>query len=142
MKRDVIRKGAGGFEMNFGPLVIVEVAGVRAVTQDWRAKQLGLTIVEQAEGEEIPEFLDDLPLTMQYAIAEITVYPFEKADIKVLGKALSELGGLGDVPNRVGVTHRARILMTWENGVQVGEQYTLDHFYDGLSAEEIERSRF
>ncbi|HHZ7224964.1 TPA: hypothetical protein ACWLXL_004392 [Pseudomonas aeruginosa] len=142
MKKDVIRKSADGFELNFGPLVIVEVAGFRAATQDWRAKQLGLAIVEQAEEEEIPEFLDDLPLIMKYAIAEITVYPFEKADIKVLGKALSELDGLGDVPNRVVVEHHARVLMTWENGAQVGEQYTLDHFYDGLSAEEIERSRF
>lgn len=142
MAKNVIRKGVDGFEIDFGPLVIVEVAGVRAAAQDWRAKQLSLTIIEQAEGEEFPEFLVDLKLVMQYAIAQIDVYPFDRADTKALGKALSEIDALGDYPNRVDVSYMSRILMMWERGGAVGEQHTIEHFYDGLTAEQIERGRF
>ena len=142
MVNDIIRKGVDGFELNFGPLVIVEVAGVRAAVQDWRAKQLGLTIVEQAEGEELPEFLDDLKLVMQYAIAQIDVYPFDRADVKTLGKALSEIDTLGDYPNRVDVSYMSRILMMWEQGTAIGEPRAIEDFYDGLTVEQIERGRF
>lgn len=139
MANNVIRKGADGFELNFGPLVVAELDGVQFAIEDWRAKQLGLKIIEV---EEIPEFFDDLKLVMQYAVAQVNVFPFNKADIKPLGKVLSTLTGLGDVPNRVDVSHRARILMMWEKGVVLNGPVAIDFFYSGLTEEEIERSRF
>lgn len=138
MAQVLIRKGADGFELNFGPLVVAELNGIRFAIQDWRAKQLGLTFVE----EEIPEFFDDLKLEMQYAVAQISAFPFSKADIKPLGKALSELDALGGTPERVDVHHKARILMMWKQGEVISEQKAIDHFYSGMTEEEIEHSRF
>lgn len=139
MAQILIRKGADGFELNFGTLVVAELNGVQFAIEDWRAKQLGLKFAEEGE---IPEFFDDLKLVMQYAVAQIYVYPFNKADIKPLGKALSELDGLGGLPERVDVQHSARILMMWKQGAVFSEQKTIDEFYSDMTEEEIERSRF
>jgi len=138
MVTTVIRKNADGFDVNFGNLVICEVAGIRCAMEDWRAKQLSVTVVDE---EEIPEFFDDLKLVMQFAVAQIYVYPFDKADIKPLGKALSELKALGNV-ERVDVQHNARALMMWKQGAVFSEQKTIDHFYCDMTEAEIERSRF
>ena len=138
MVNTVIRKNADGFDVNFGNLVVCEVAGIRCTMEDWRAKQLCVTVVDE---EVIPEFFDDLKLVMQFAAAQIYVYPFNKADIKPLGKALSELTTLGNV-ERVDVQHNARALMMWKQGVVFSEQKTIDHFYSEMTEEEIERSRF
>lgn len=139
MAESLIRKGADGFELNFGPLVVAEFNGIQFAIEDWRAKEQGFKIIEV---EEIPAFFDDLKIVMQYAVAQIYIYPFNKADIKPLGKALSAHAGSKRAPNRVDVVYLSRILMMWENGNAVGEQHSIDHFYSEMSEEEIERSRF
>lgn len=137
MVDSIIRKGADGFELNFGPLVVVELDGIKFAMEDWRAKQLALVYSE----EEIPEFLTELKLTMQYPRAQISAFVFSKADIKPLGAALSMVDTLG-YPDTVDAGMCARILMMWARGEVVRAQVTLDHFYSNLTEEEIEASRF
>lgn len=136
---DVIRKGVDGFDVNYGPLVVAELNGIKFAMQDWRAKQLGFKLVEV---EEIPEFLTELKLVMQYAVAQIDAYVFDKADIKPLGEALSLVDTLGGHPSRVDAVYMARILMMWERGVVASEQRGIDHFYSNLTEAEIEGGQF
>jgi len=135
MAKALIRMAACGFELNFGNIVIGKMGDVRFALEDWRAEQLG---VECEEAEEIPQFFDDLKLVVDMGGAQIYVYPFKKEDIKPLGQMLSSLYPC----YFVSVDHKSRMLMAWDRGEVVHEQKTIDHFYDGMSEEEIEYSRF
>lgn len=138
MAKIVIRKNVDGFDVDFGTLVIAELAGIKFATEDWRATQLDLSFVETEEPEDIPAFLDDLKVVINWGNTQIYVYPFNKADIKPLGLAFS-----AHRPDcRIDVQHRARILMMWEGGGVTCEQRTIDEFYLDMTPEEIERSRF
>lgn len=134
MTNNVIRKNADGVEVNFGPLVVAELDGIKFVLEDWRAQQLG---VGYEEGVEIPPFLDDLKIVVNWRNTQIFVYPLKKEDIRVLGRALSTLGSF-----RIDAEYYSRILMMWEDGCVTSEHKTIDHFYSGMTEEQIERSRF
>jgi len=138
MANVVIRKGVVGFELNYGPLVVCEVAGIKCAMEDWRAEQLKVTVLDT---EEIPEFLLHMKLVMQFAVAQIYVYLFDTAGIRALGKALSELTTLG-VVERVSCNHSSRMLATWVNGQLTSDPVTIDHFYLDQTDEQIEASRF
>lgn len=138
MAKTLIRMAACGFELNFGTIVVGELDGIKFAIEDWRAEPMG---IKYEESEEIPAFFDDLKLVVHWgASAQVYIYPFNKEDIKPLGLALSKL--CNDPVCRVDVSHKARILMMWEDGKVLHEQKTIDHFYDGMSKEEIEYSRF
>lgn len=139
MAKNVTRKNADGIEVNFGDLVVCDIAGTKCVMEDWRATLLNATVLKE---EIVCDFLDDLKLVVQFITAQVYVYPLNKADIRPLGKALSAL----DIPNahinRVDVVHKGCMLLVFEDGMECCGQRTIDSFYDGMSEEEIERSRF
>lgn len=132
----VIQKNEDGFDVNYGTLVLVELAGVYVTLEDWRAEQLGLTYTVV---DKVPEFVKGIKLSLDYhGNHQIYVHVFHKGDIKQVGWALSLIkDGF-----RVSVYCSARTLMAWENGVVVSEQRPLSDFYSGLTPAEIEASSF
>jgi len=134
MVDSVIRKNVDGIEVDFGPLVIAELDGVRFAIEDWRAKMLQFAYVEG----DIPDFYDDLKLVINFGQAQVYVYVFNKEDLRTLGMAFSKLHRVV----RVDVVHKSRNLMMWVEGVVVSQSVTIDKFYAGCTPEEIEHSRF
>ena len=132
---DVIQVGEEGFELNYGPLVVVEIEGTMVAMEDWRATQLGLSYKTP---ESFPEFYKALHLDVSEGNAQIAVYVFNKEDLKAVGPALSKIRPTA----RVSVYCCARLLMVWQNGEVVSEQKPLSHFYDGLTPEQITASTF
>lgn len=132
---DVIQVCEEGFELNYGPLVVVEIEGTMVAMQDWRATQLGLSYKTPMF---FPEFYKALRLDVSEGNAQIEVYVFKKEDLKAVGLALSKIRPTV----RVSVLCCARLLMVWQNGEVVSEQKPLSHFYDGLTPEQITASTF
>lgn len=130
----VIQKDENGFDINYGPLVLVEIAGVTVTLEEWRAEQLGLTFTVG----EIGDFVKGIRLDIRFGNGSIGVYVFRKEDLKTVGMALSLIKD----GYRVAVHSHARNLMVWENGVVVSEQLPLEHFYIELTPEQIELTTF
>lgn len=142
--KTLIRKGRDGFELNWGTLVVGTVNGVHCISEDWRFEQLGypFTVPEpDPETEivpEVPEFNLDIKVMINNNTVQIDFFVMSKDDIKPLAASLAK----HPLVERVDVCCSNVILQMWKKGEPTGEPRTLDHWYDGLTAEQIEASRF
>lgn len=131
----LIRKGEDGFELNYGRQVIGELEGITFCTEDWYMDMFNLpyTVVE-----EVPEFLLDFAVDVELGNDRKKMHVFRKEDLRSLALAFSRLNG----GRWVGVGHKARWLETYRNGSVENAHQTIDAFYSGITAEQIERSKF
>ena len=131
----LIRKGEDGFELNYGRQVIGELDGITFCTEDWYMDMFNLpyTIVE-----EVPEFLLDFTVDVELGNDRKPVHVFRKEDLRALALAFSRLNG----GRWVGVRHKSRWLETYRKGDVENAHLAIDAFYSGMSAEQIERSKF
>lgn len=134
----VIRPNEDGIDVNYGPLVAGNLDGIPFVAEDWYLDMLKLPYVIM---DKIPEFLLDFKLDVELSVEsgrKIIVHILDKADIRQLAVAFSKVGG----GRWVGVHHKCRWLETFENGHVVNGHQTIDEFYTGMTAEQIEHSKY
>lgn len=122
-------------DINYGLLVVAEIAGIRFVTEAHRAEKLRLTTLDD---EDVPEFNTALCVETQFPNGLNTArhHVLDNRDVRWLGEALSK-----HTQMEVRVIAGARILARYKDGKLVGDIRQLDDFYSDLTADEINASR-
>lgn len=119
-------------DVNYGELV--KVAGTAFIDRFY-AEMLGLEYVESAEAHSI---ITDVYLDCELGRRSISIFVLKKEDFLEAAKLFSTLASVG----RVAIQSKARNLVVFQNGVQVGEVKTLDQFYTNISEEMLELTNF
>ncbi len=118
-------------DVNYGELVKVG----NAYLDRFYADKLGLDFCEATDAHQI---ITDMYLSCDLGHGQVHVFLLNKEDFAEQAKLFSLL----DKVDRVVIQSCARNLVTFQNGVQVGEVRTLDHFYTGISKELLELTDF
>jgi hypothetical protein len=127
---DIIRN-----DVNYGNLVVVELAGKQFLIQDRYAEMLKLPIVE---AEEIPEFNPELTIRVLFpnGVTQAWAYVQANPDVRVIAIALSKHTGFD-----VRVCGYARILAIYVDGKLTSEN-KITEFYSNLTPQDIGKVSF
>lgn len=130
-------------EVNYGALVVLTPNGGKPFVMD--KFNTGMTVpadltkplldcqVEEFGGE----FHYPLTISIDYGHGVVNCWAVKQEDVAEVAMRLSAM-----VKGRVTIQAHARILATFNNGVEVGERHTLDYFYEGITDEQREQTRF
>jgi len=142
----VIRPNKDGIEINYGRLAVGHLNGIPFLGEIEDLEKMGHPCIYISR---IPKFVQEIKLEVQWNTAwaseggaearddrKATVYALEKEDLAELAVALSKTG------RYVLVCHRNVTLSTFQGGKELENRKTIDSWYDGLTPEEIEESRF
>lgn len=124
-------------DINYGEVDVTELAGIRFVVASWRLPMLNLQPVQVSE---IPQFSRELELHVQLGNGGNVVicHILDRRDVRPLAAALSLHTGLTVYVQAL----QPAILAVYKDGQLQGEIRRLDHFYTGLTAEQLEGTTF
>lgn len=122
--------GADEPNKNIGGLIIADIDGVRGLIDAPRAKYLIHEKISFIDIDEVGDFMHEhsIRIIPDNSISEIYMWALKREDIRELARKLSELLGSASV------SHSARVLARFKDGVMTFGPAKLSDYYTNITA--------
>lgn len=127
---DVVRKNADGFDVAYYGMATAVFAGRTVVVSEWEAGQISMSVNDPVD---VPEFVAAPYIQIGYGDCRtVNIYVQNKADLIPVCEELAKTWA------NVFIYAQAVHLAAWKDGVLIHGPVNLDHFYQGVSPEDLE----
>lgn len=127
---DFVRKNESGYDVAYYGMATAIIADRTVVVSEWEAGQINMTVNDPVE---VPEFVTAPYIQVGYGDCRtVDIYVQSKADLIPVCEELAKTW------EKVSIYAQAVYLATWKDGKLIHGPVNLDHFYQGVSQEDLD----